>query len=54
MAPVALGIEVAEEELALQAMGDRGDASRDLAGDEVSPRNGLSWLNRILFEAWMP
>src|SRR5271170_3278968 len=34
MAPVALGVEIAEKQLALQPMGDRGDTAGDLAGDE--------------------
>ncbi len=34
MAPVAQGVEIAEEQLALQAMGDRRDGAGDLAGDE--------------------
>src|SRR5262249_23677392 len=34
VAPVAQGVEVTEEELLLQPMLDRGDRTRDLAGDE--------------------
>jgi hypothetical protein len=34
MAPIALSVEVAEKQLALQPMGDRGDTAPDLARDE--------------------
>ena len=37
VAPVALGVEVAERELVLQAELDGGRAMGDLAGDELEP-----------------
>ena len=42
MAPVALGVQVAEEELGLQAHLDARQAARDLAGDErLAAQRGL-------------
>jgi hypothetical protein len=35
MAEIALGVEVAEDELVLEAVHDLGDAERNLAEDEV-------------------
>jgi hypothetical protein len=40
VAPVAFGVEVAEEELLLQAHLDAGEAARDLAGDECGSAQG--------------
>ena len=42
MAPVALGVEIAEIELVLEAEMDRRDGARDLAGDEgLGPRRAF-------------
>ena len=54
MAPVALGVEVAEVELVLQAELDRGDRAGDLARDEGLAADRASWLNRMPLEACMP
>src|SRR3546814_20619448 len=42
VSPIALRVEMAEVEMALQPMGDAGDGAADLAGDEgLSPRRPL-------------
>jgi hypothetical protein len=46
-APVALGVEVAEPQLAREPQRDPRHAVGDLAGHELETPRGLSWLNRI-------
>ena len=52
--PIALGINVAEVQLVLQAQLDARDRIGHLAGDEFDARRGDSWLNRMPLEACMP
>ena len=47
VAPIPPGVEVAEQQLILQAELDRRHRAGDLAGDERLAPRGLSWLNRI-------
>ena len=51
MAPITLGIQIAKVELFLKTKMDRGDSPGDFACYEVSPRKGLSWLNKIPLDA---
>ena len=54
VAPVALGVEVAEVEVFLFAEFDGGDGTEILRVTKVSPRRGDSWLKRMPFVACMP
>ena len=53
-APVALGVEVAEEQLVLQAALMRAAARVILRVTKVSPRRGDSWLKRMPLQANRP
>jgi hypothetical protein len=54
VAPVALGVEVAEEDLVLEAVLMRPTARVILRVTKVSPRRSLSWLKRMPLTANMP
>ena len=54
VAPVALGVEIAEIELLLQAEFDARHRARDLARDEGLAADRASWLNRMPLEACRP
>ena len=54
VAPVALGVEVAEVEVFLFVEFDVGDGTEILRVTKVSPRRGDSWLKRMPFVACMP
>ena len=51
MAPVSLGLEIAEVERVLEADSMRATPRVILRVTKVSPRMGLSWLNRMPFAA---
>ncbi len=50
VAPVALGVDVAEPQLLLLPSLIRATASVTLRVTNSTPRSGLSWLNRMPFE----
>jgi hypothetical protein len=54
MAPVAQGVDVAYVQAVFQALTDVSQALGDFAGDEGFPRRGLSWLNKMPLQAYMP
>lgn len=54
ISPVASGIQIAQIQLVLEALGDAGSRQCDFLVTKVSPRRSLSWLKSMPFTANMP
>jgi hypothetical protein len=54
VAPVAKGVDITHVQAVFQALADVGQAAGILRVTKVSPRRGLSWLNKMPLQAYMP